>query len=158
MKTLEYRLAQPIEYSDQGEMVPGEVLVLTAPKGNQRKEITTLKQTFFRAISSNTNSASTEQIEEAKNKRETKEEVEEIEINSDEVLLVVMQSSDVEYADFIEIGRKVITGGVCKIDGVKTVNAVIIDRLPVEELEKLIGSYVAFFIVSSAMTSMQSNI
>jgi hypothetical protein len=157
MKTLEYRLTQPIEYSDQGEMVPGEVLVLTAPKGNQRKEITKLKQTFFRAISSGNESLSEEQIEVAKDKR-SESESEEIEINSDEVLFIVMQSSSVDYADFIEIGRKVILGGICKIDGVKTVNAVIVDRLSVEDLENLIGSYVAFFIVSSAMKSMQSSI
>lgn len=157
MKTLEYRLAQPIEYSDQGEMVPGEVLVLTAPKGNQRKDITKLKQTFFRAISSGNESPTPEQIEEAKGKRGEVEDSE-LEINSDEVLFIVMQSSSVDYADFIEIGRKVLIGGICKIDGVKTVNAVIIDRLSVEELENLIGSYVAFFIVSSAMKSMQSNI
>ena len=157
MKTLEYRLAQPIEYSDQGEMVPGEVLVLTAPKGNQRKDITKLKQTFFRAITSTNDPANSEQIEEAKEKRDEVEESE-LEINSDEVLFVVMQSSSVDYADFIEIGRKVLIGGICKIDGVKTVNSVIIDRLSVEELENLIGAYVAFFIVSSAMKSMQSSI
>ena len=157
MKTLDYRLSQPVPYADQGETVEGEVLVCTAPKGKNRKDVTKLKQMFFRSLPDQ-DSASIEKAQAAKELKEEEASEEDISINGNEILFIVMQSAKVEYDDFIELGRKVLSSGCCSIDGVKEVNSTIIDRLSVEELENVVGEYVAFFIVSSAMKSMQNNI
>lgn len=155
MKTLEYKLSQPVEYADQGEQVEGEVLVCTAPKGKHRKDVTKLKQMFFRSMPGIEEISDSQK--EAAEARKSETEGDDFDINGEEVLFVIMQSTRVEYDEFIELGRKLIANGLCKVDGVKEANSVILDRLPVEELEKLIGEYVAFFIMKSAMKSIQNS-
>ena len=158
MKTLEYKLSQPVEYADQGEQVEGDVLVCTAPKGKNRKDATRIKQMFFRAMPS-LDEFSDEQKEAAEQRKAESDNSEssDVEIDGGEVLFMIMQSTKVEYDEFIELGRKMISSGLCKVDGIKEVNSTVLDRLSVEELENLIGDYVAFFIVSSAMKSMQNS-
>jgi hypothetical protein len=60
MKTFQFDLEEPVEFSHGGEMVEGNSITFYAPKPNQRKKTTKLKQAFFRALPTDSNKGSAE--------------------------------------------------------------------------------------------------
>lgn len=144
MKTFEFEFEEPIEYAHKGEVTLGHKVVFTAPKSNQRKKTTKLKQMFFRAIASIQG--------DEPNKPETNDVNKNPDIEGDK-LLILMAQSDVDYTDFIETGRSLICDGVGKVDDVEPFTVFMADKLGIDELELMVGEYVANFILRSALKS-----
>lgn len=145
MKTFTFKLEDPVEYSSGGNMVEGNEIVFSAPKPNQRRKTTKLKQAFFRALP--------KEGEEDPDKKKDEDTV----IRGAEVLYIIAQSDIADYPDFIETGRTLICDDVGKIDDIGVFNVTVADRLPIEVLEEIIGEYVANFIVRSAIRSIMKN-
>jgi len=146
VKTFEFTLSEPIEYSTKGEVREGTSITFYAPKANQRKKVMKLKQTFFQSLPKGDGTPQQE--------KQTPNEVPEI--DGDAVLFIVAQST-ADYAEFIEIGRSVICDRNAKIDDNEYLTVVTLDKVDIDEMEKMVGQYVANFIVKSALKSLGKN-
>ena len=142
MKSFQYELPDPIEYSVKGEQTFGSSITFYAPKPAQRKKTTKLKQTFFQSLPRGNESAKPEQA---------KDETPEI---TGEAILALVASSTVDYSEFIELGRSLICDRNAKIDDVEFLTTALVDRIDIDILEDMIGQYVANFIVRSALKSL----
>lgn len=142
MNTMTFTFDTPIEVAHKGDMISCSYIEFVAPKANQRKKTTKLKQMFFQAITA----AATPSAEQ-KSGNADKSDIKGYE------LLIIMAQSHVDYTDFIETGRSVVCDGVGKLDGVEPFTAPIADNLDADVLENIIGDYVANFILRSALKS-----
>lgn len=140
MKTFTFDLTEPIEYSHKGELVQGTSITLYAPKPAQRKKAMKLKQVFFQSLPKSDGS-----------ERKTNEK--ESEIDGNMVLFIVAQS-DADYADFIETGRSLLCDRNAKINDEEYLTTVTVDKLDLDDMETMIGQYVANFIVKSALKAL----
>ena len=143
MKSFDYVLEEPVEYFVNGEQTEGSRITFYAPKPNQRKKTTKLKQAFFRALPKESSETSSKPDED-------------IDIKGAEILFTIAQS-DADYTEFIETGRSLICDKVGKIDDVEYLTTPIADRLSIDVLEDMIGEYVANFIVKSALKSLMKS-
>ena len=144
MKSFTFDLEDELEFSHGGEMVSGSSVTFYAPKPNQRKKTTQLKQAFFRALPTD-----------GAESQGSKDDVE-IEISGREVLFLIAQS-DADYPQFIEVGRSLVCDKVGKVDDTEFFTTVLADKLTIDTLENMIGEYVANFIVRSALKSLTQN-
>ena len=124
-------------------MVTGTHVVFYAPKPNQRKKTTKLKQMFFRALPKD-------------GEPDGKQPDENPDIKGRDILFLIAQS-EADYTDFIEVGRSLVCDKVGKVDDVEFFTTVMADKLDINVLEAMIGDYVANFIVKSAMDSLMQN-
>jgi hypothetical protein len=144
MKTFTFDLTEPIEYSSGGELVSGTSITLYAPKPSQRKKAMHLKQIFFQAMS--------EAAEDAKpNDDNADKKVPEIEGG---MLLVIIAQSKADYVEFIETGRSLICDKNAKINDAEYLTTVTMDKMDLDDMENLVGQYVANFIVKSALRAL----
>lgn len=142
MKSFVFELDEKVEYSHQGDQTEGSSVTFYAPKPNQRKKTTQLKQMFFRALPTD---GDADQKSEA-----------EPDIKGTDILFLIAQS-DADYPHFIEVGRSLVCDRTGKVDDVEFLTTVIADKLDIEVLEEMIGEYVANFIVRSALASLMKN-
>jgi hypothetical protein len=133
-------LLEPVEFSHGGDVVEGSSITFYAPKPNQRKKTTKLKQAFFRSLPTEGEA--------------TGEKPEELEISGTEVLFLIASSKEADYTEFIEIGRSLVCDKVGKVDDVENFTTFIADKLDIDVLENIIGDYVANFIVRSSLKSL----
>lgn len=134
-----------MEFSHGGDMVTGNSITFYAPKPNQRKKTTVLKQMFFRALPKSgdvaTGDASPADDEDIKGK---------------DILFLIAQS-DADYPQFIEVGRSLVCDKVGKVDDVEYLTTSLADKLDIDTLESMIGEYVANFIVRSALAKLMQS-
>lgn len=143
MKTFTFELSEPIEYSAQGELRDGKSITFYAPKPSQRKRVMKLKQAFFQSLPKATGTEAP---------REKQTNTEDPEIDGDAVLLIIAQS-DTDYAEFIETGRFVLCDNG-KIEDAVSLTSVTLDKVSMDDMEQMVGQYVANFIVKSALSSL----
>ena len=143
MKTFTFELEEPVEYSHGGDLVEGSSITFYAPKPNQRKKTTKLKQAFFRALPTDPNQAN-----------ENQEKDEDFEIGGAEILFLIAHSKEADYPSFIETGRSLVCDKVGKVDDTEFFTTVVADKLDIDTLENIIGEYVANFIVRSSLKSL----
>ncbi len=142
MKSFTFDLSEPLEYSRNGEVVLGEKIVLYAPKPAQRKKAMKLKQTFFQSLPKGDGSA------QQNNKEKESEEIE------GHMVLFIVAQSDADYAEFIETGRSLICDRNAKIDDAEYLTTFTMDKIDLDEMENMVGQYVANFIVRSALKAL----
>ena len=143
MKTFEFELEEPIEYGVGGNVATGSKVVMYAPKAKQRKKTGQLKQMFFRALPTDGDADA-----------DVKEGAES-EITGDMILFLIAQSAE-DYTDFIEVGKSLICDGNAKIDDLEKFNAAHAEMLSIDDLDRMVGGYVAHFIVRSALNSIRN--
>lgn len=146
MKELEFHLEEPLEYAHDGDPATTEEITLKAPKTRQRKTVGKLKQYFFRALPK-------DQTDDDEKKQDQPQD--EVEIKGDEIIFLIAQS-DVDYTDFIEQGRKLMLSGTAEVAPGVPLTDVLIDRMSIDDVDRMIGEYVATFIVRSALKSVLS--
>jgi len=106
----------------------------------QRKHVSKLKQGFFRAIEA---LRGTEQAKGSDDKKD---------ITGQEVLGLLLMSDAVEFDSFLETFMMVVTTGGALIDGEEPMTAVTWERLSYDDAERMLGEYIAGFMLSSWMT------
>lgn len=138
----EFKLSKPIEYAHGGNQEKGELLILTAPTQRQAKERTKLQQGFFRAITS------------VQSNGEEKKTTDSPEIKGSDIV-AIMLSSPVDMVSFLEDFRRMITSGVCKIEGREVLTSALYDKLDPNDIDALLGEYLGNFILSSQLKTLQ---
>ena len=137
---LTYDLLQPVVYDFQGVQKEATQLTLRAPNRSQLKFTAPLKQGFMRAMKSlqgERTEAKAVQAAEAESN-----------IGADEVLAVLLMS-DVDFYDYAQNFMKLACSGAVLLDGTTPMTSVLYDRLSDDDGDKILGLYVANFMLAS---------
>jgi len=133
-------LDAPLEYAQKGEMLTGTFITLLAPTSKNMNECATLKQAFFRALPKS--GSATMEVEDSD---------QDSDVTGDAVMTMISMSQDVELASVLVTGRELLTSGVALIEGEEKLTKPLADKLSQDDLEKLVGEYIATFIIASAL-------
>lgn len=140
----QFVLTTKTSYSNKGEQVNAEFIELTAPTSKHSKECAALKQSFFRALPQN---------EEAKDP-----EAKDVEITGDEVMVLISMSQVVDLGEVINVGKRLLAGGVAMIDGEVKLTNNVIDNMSQDDVEQMIGFYMINFILASSLARIKSSL
>lgn len=132
-----FQLKKYIPYAYEGEEIDGKFIILYSPTRKQMEQCVFLKQAFFKAAKSI----------ESDGKQEKGESTE---IKGQDIMSL-LYSSDVDMHKVILSGIALLKSGVAKIEGVKDMTSPMIDKMGQDDLENIIGEYIANFIVASLM-------
>lgn len=138
-----FNLENPIEVHKEGQIEKAYELILKAPSNKQRREAAKLKQGFFRAIKGMAdNKGNVEQVEQEN----------EGTITGSEVISIIMMSN-VDLNDYQESFRELLLNGACFI-GEQKLTSPLYDKLLDSDTERLMGEYVANFLLASHLSKM----
>ncbi len=141
MDEFDFNLSRAIDYTNKGEQKKGEILTLKAPNSKQQAPRVKLQQGFFRAIADQKGGSENEQ-----NDADVKIEGAEI--------LALMLSSDVDMVEYHETFRKLMISGVCLVEGEEPLTGTLFDMLSLDDIDSLLGDYLANFILSSVLKTL----
>lgn len=133
-------LKTPISYAHKGEMVEGSFVELSAPNFKQIEHFLPVKQAFISAVTS----ISSDSV------KSDKDQSDEIKVTGSQVLALMMQSStDMTkvYLHCVELFKS----GAAMIDGEQKLTQPLIDAMPLDDFDNLVGEYIANFIAASLM-------
>ncbi len=132
-----FQLKKHIHYSYEGEEIFGKFIILYSPTKKQMKECVFLKQAFFRAANSIKSDGT-----------EDKDQTQEI---KGQDIISLLYSSDADMHKVLLSGIALLKSGAAKIEGVKDMTSPMIEEMGHDDLENIIGEYIANFIVASLM-------
>lgn len=141
-----HELKVPFDYAYLGETTKANFITLKAPSGKTpyRAE---LKQCFFRALNNDTNATvNTVSVDSDDKKQEIP--------SGSEIVQLICMSRHVELSVFLEYGKKLLTSGVALIDGETKLTKLLIESMDPDELEEMLGDYMANFILASALRKL----
>ena len=136
-KEVIYSLLSPIKYAQGGDEVEANFLTLLSPTSKQLKNCARLKQAFFRAI------------KELNSNEESSEKDAQI-TGPDCINLLYMSSAEMDKVllEAIELFRS----GVVLVEGGPLLKDAHIKQMAHEDIEGMLGEYLANFIIASLMT------
>lgn len=141
--SFDFKLDTPFDYHSKGEKKEARLLVCSAPTAKQNRFRVKLKQGFFNAI----------QSIESKGKGE--QQGGDTEPTGAEII-TLLYSSNIDMADYLDTFKALLTSGVCQVEGEETLNSLLFDSIDPDDVDKLCGDYLAFFIISSALRTLNS--
>lgn len=139
-----FTLSSPVKYHDAGQVTEGHELLLKAPSNKNRIESAKLKQGFFRALKSMADERGNVDTETAESKDNL--------ISGSEVVSIIMMSG-VDLSEYQENFRQLLLNGICFI-GSEKLTAPMFDSLSDSDTERLMGEYVANFLLASHLSKM----
>ncbi len=140
-------LTSLVKYSHAGESLEATSVLLIAPSANQLKNTVSLKQYFFQAITSMDDGKEGDDKAKAKAK--------DIEMDGGAVMSM-MYMSKIDMNDLFDDAKKLLTSGVAKLDGKEPLTDALIEKISVNDYEKIVGEYLVNFILASALDMMKS--
>ncbi len=141
----QYRLLNPLPYSSGGDIIDGTFITLSAPSSRNSKECAKLKQAFFRSIDQN-----------AEVDEDAKEAAAESEHTGEGVMIMLAMSKDVELDDVMDTARRLFTSGnnIAMVEGEGKLTSPLVDKMTMDDFEKMTGEYMLRFILASALAKM----
>lgn len=141
-EVINFDLNCEVKYAHNGEETIAKFIELSPPTFKQLDRCAPLKQAFFRAVSQTRDMATTE--------GETETDIEDME---PENIAQLIYTSDEDATKFLLHGVELLKSGIAKVEGTEKVTQPIIDQLSLDEIEKLIGTYMLNFILASVLNS-----
>ena len=142
-----FTLSEPLEYHAAGQLAYATEIILKAPSNKQRHDAAKLKQGFFRALKSM-----------ADGRGDVKTQADEAPqsdlMDGDEIMSVIMMSN-VDLCEYQESFRNLLLNDACFVDNVK-MTAPMFDKLTDADTEKMMGEYVANFLLASHLQKMKT--
>lgn len=155
-REFKFDLSQPLTYGHGGELATSSFVILTAPTSRERKECAYLKQAFFVAINENRSGMDEEKVERARERLKQEQKKDEELLSGEEVMMMIASSTKVKFDEFLEVGRRLLQSGVAKIGGEEKLTGALIDKMDMDDFEKLVGDYLAFFTLQSSLTALKN--
>lgn len=144
-KEFEFFLQDEITYSDgRGEAIKTKKLFLKAPSNKQTKYAFKLQQKFMQAMKSNMADMKNQA---ASNQSETKTDEK---LNGDSIFTALLMSS-IDISEFLEDLKMLLISGACLVDGKVELIEAWFDLIGFEDKGKLLGEYIASFLLPSIM-------
>ena len=138
-----YELSQGFPYSSEGEQLEASFIEITAPSAKHSKECAILKQAFFRSLPD----ASPDDVLDTDDANP--------EISGPEVMTLLAMSPNVELSDVLDTGKRLLSGGVARVDGRAKLSMNLLETMHQDDFEMLLGDYIANFIVASSLARMK---
>jgi hypothetical protein len=70
-------------------------------------------------------------------------------------MMMIAMSMGADLHSVLETSRRLFTGGVALVGGEERLTSALIDRMSLEDLERMTGEYLVFFLLSSALEKMK---
>jgi hypothetical protein len=139
-----FPLTKPVPYAFQGDQLKAGEIKLFAPSSIHSRQCAALKQAFFRSLPKNIDADSVE-VDEAKS----------TDIGGKEIIIMLAMSNDVDLASTFEIARDLFsTGDVAMLDGQAPMKKIHTQKMSQLDWERMIGEYLANFILASVLIEM----
>ena len=152
-----FTLTAQIKYPGKdGHVEAARNIVLFAPTVRSMKAVAPIKQMFMQAIISSLDAL--EGLGEIAEKQEIKNTVEKKEkdkgLDGESICQMLCLSEKIKYDEFLTKFIDILLNpALALIDGEVQLTGSFLDQLPMDELEGLVGEYLANFIAPSAMTT-----
>lgn len=139
-----FKLIKPLSYHDGGnsEAISKE-LILKAPSNKQRRQTAKLKQGFFRAVGDMSKN----------NQNDSNSSDDSGEMGGTQVLTMIMMSK-VDLGDYQDVFRELLLNDICFLNENEKLKSHTYENLSGEDSEKLMGEYIANFLLSSWMNNL----
>ena len=140
-----HMLQKPFEYTLGGDMATAQFIELRAPTSKHLKHTAKLKQSFMRAMkdmaseSDGTSGADSDG---------------DAEMDGSKIVMFIAMS-DVDLGEFLMAGRDLLAAdGIAFVDGETKMKYPLVDKLSQDDLEMMIGGYLANFTLASTLAAM----
>jgi len=144
-KAISVDLSQPIEYAKGGELEAGTFITMDPPSSRNMTECAALKQAFFRALPKD---GTVETDDTDSNSAE---------ITGEAIMTLITMSKDVELGTVLLLAKELLTSGVAKVEGEVKLTKPLFDNLSQDDVELLVGEYMANFILASALQRLKKS-
>lgn len=151
----EYKLTSPMKFSNSGSLDDGEFVVLLTPTSRQSKYAGFLRQGFMQALREQMNNdklmAAAEKAREDAENQDPQDpgDVEEDLAAGHQVMNMVAMAEKVDYAAFLDAGKKLLSSGAMLFNGAVQAKENPIDKMSLWDLEEILGRYISNFIHTS---------
>lgn len=147
-KEIIVELTNKFPYSHKGMPVEAaEFIALFPPTSKHMDHIAYLKQCFYRSIPTDTNGS-----EEIGSKKD-----EDKEIDGSSLLQLMMMSDKVEIKNVFLTAKELFCSGIAMVDGQEKLTKTLLDLVDLDDFEKMVGDYLANFILASALQKMKKS-
>lgn len=143
VKEFDFPLSTKIAYASvkEGEEVKGSFIKLTPPSSKQLTQCAFLKQSFIRAVT-----------EQSRNNPDAKEDKDsEAKISGQDIIYLLYGSESVDMAKILLSAIELFKSGVAMIDGETKVTKPILEEISNDDLEGMLGEYLANFTLRSVL-------
>lgn len=141
IKEFDYPLTTGIDYAKGGEQVEGVFIKLIPPSSKQLTHCAMLKQSFIRAIT-----------EQAKDAAESDKSESDVEISGQDIIYLLYGSASVDMGKILLSAIELFKSGVALIDGEVKLTKPLLDEMSNDDLEGMLGEYLANFILKSVLS------
>jgi len=137
-----------------GETVTASELHLYAPSERSRDIAPLIKQMFTQALMSGRDMASQQNLDEQKRDANPNEEVK---MDGEVVITLLYMSKVVDIIKMCDLFRKLILSpNICFLDDKQPITSLLLENLSMEEFDRLMGEYLANFMLPSALTQKKN--
>ena len=140
--SFEYILSSPIKYSDGGEFLESNFLVLYAPSMKEMRFAAKLKQHFYSALEANQQSLTEQSTKEQSSKADDQP------IDA-QMLMLLLEKGGNNLEDVYACFSLLLQTKVCKIDDKVQMKKSILEDIPFVEIEQILGMYLDHFLLQS---------
>lgn len=142
IQEIDFPLTTKISYAFEGEEVEGSFVKLTPPSAKQLSHCAFLKQSFIRACA-----------EQQRNNPGQKEPASDEKVSGQDIIYMLYGSSSTDMAKVLISGIELFKTGVAMIDGETKMTKPLLDKMSNDDLEGMLGEYLANFILQSVLNS-----
>ncbi len=141
-KEIDFPLSTKIAYAKDGEEIKGSFIKLTPPSSKQLTQCALLKQSFIRAIT-----------EQAKNNPDAADAPDDgKKISGEDIIYLLYGSESVDMGKILLSAIELFKSGVAHIEGEVKLTKPLLDEMSNDDLEGMLGEYLANFIHKSVLS------
>jgi hypothetical protein len=148
----QFKLSSKLQYQHNGDFADCEHLDIFAPTRSQFSEVIKLKQGYFKAQGevAARYMPLMKNIEEIKSqlKKEDEQEQQSIDAQAKQIIEAIY-TSDIDIEEYFKQFKLLCVKGAVKTPLGTAITELLLDKLSINDLERLLGEYLAFFIVGS---------
>lgn len=134
---IDFVLSSPIEYTNKGELVETNQIVLYAPTNDIKQDElkSRLRQGFVKSMF---------ELQQKMKQTEETDAPTDGKMSGDTILMM-LYASDIDIVAYKRLFRELIIAGAGKIDGI-TIGSNVYDRINTDDRDRMLGEYIAGFI------------
>lgn len=138
-----YELQTPFDYAHKGEMTTAMFITLRPPTSRHIVECAQLKQFFYRALPKN-------------GEVEVEGEEGKTDLEPEDIISLLAMSQGVELSAVYLTARELFAKDIALVDGQERLTKPLLEKVDMDDLEQMIGAYMANFILHSVLQKMKT--
>lgn len=143
-----HELVNKFNYGDKGNLAEAQFITFNAPTSKTLVLCSKLKQFFYQSMPKQDSSVQVDTSE-----------VKEVEIDGDSIMMMIASSKEVDLGEVLLTAKELFKNEeIAQLDGEQKLTVPILDSLDNDELEEMVGRYLANFILASALRKMNQKL